>query len=254
MTSPDWTALEQELQAWQDQGLTLPLWWRDDDAIEPTPHLDRLTSLSETLNLPVHLAVIPRDATPALASYIISASQLIPIVHGWAHQNHAPQGQKKAEFGAHRPVEQALADAGRGLDTLRDLLGDAVIPMFVPPWNRITDDITQGLTRLGYTSLSTFKPRSTAEAAPGLAQINSHLDPIHWKGSRSLVPPQQLLDQVTLQLNSRRHGSADSAEPYGILTHHLVHDTAIWDFTEALIRRLLAGPATPWTHAQRTIS
>ncbi|WIY26178.1 polysaccharide deacetylase family protein [Parasedimentitalea psychrophila] len=250
--SPDWTALEQELQAWQDQGLTLPLWWRDDDAIEPTPQLDRLTSLSETLNLPVHLAVIPRDATPALASYIASSSQLIPVVHGWAHQNHAPQDEKKAEFGAHRPIEQALADAGRGLDALRDLLGDAVTPMFVPPWNRITDDITQGLARLGYTSLSTYKPRSTAEAAAYLAQINSHLDPIQWKGSRSLVPPQQLLDQVSRQLNSRRHGLADNAEPYGILTHHLVHDTAIWDFTEALIRRLLGGPATPWTHAQRT--
>jgi len=248
----DWKPLDQELQAWQDQGLTLPLWWRDDDAIEPTSQLDQLTSLSEKLNLPVHLAVIPRDATQALAHDLATSAQLIPVVHGWAHQNHAPQGEKKAEFGAHRPVAQALADAGRGLDTLRALLGEAVTPMFVPPWNRITDDITKGLAGLGYSSLSTFKPRTTPEAAAGLAQINTHLDPIHWKGSRSLVPPQQLLDQVTHQLNARRNGLADNAEPYGILTHHLVHDTAIWGFTEALLSRLLAGPAIVWTHEQRT--
>lgn len=252
MMGTGWKPLEQELQAWQEQGLTLPLWWRDDDAVEPTSHLDQLTSLSQKLNLPVHLAVIPRDATQGLASYITTSSQLIPVVHGWAHQNHAPQGEKKAEFGVHRPVGQALAEAGRGLSTLRDLLGDAVTPMFVPPWNRITDDIVHGLAGLGYSSLSTFKPRAAAEAAPGLAQVNTHLDPIHWKGSRSLVPPQQLLDQVTQQLISRRSGLADNAEPYGILTHHLVHDSAIWDFTEALISRLLAGPAIAWTHEQRT--
>jgi len=250
----DWHPLEQELQAWMDRGLTLPLWWRDDDAIEPTPHLDQLTRLSETLDLPVHLAVIPRDATAALARYIATSSQLIPIVHGWAHQNHAPQGDKKAEFEAHRPVERVLADAGRGLNTLRTLLGKTLTPMFVPPWNRISDDVTLGLAELGYTSLSTFKPRSSPEAAPGLAQINTHLDPIHWKGSRSLVPPQQLLDQVTRQLNARRTGAADAVEPYGILTHHLVHDAAIWDFTASLLSRLLAGPAISWTHPKRTTS
>ncbi|NIZ62025.1 polysaccharide deacetylase [Sedimentitalea sp. CY04] len=248
----DWTGLDQELQSWQDQGLTLPLWWRDDDAIEPTPHLDHLTELSEKLDLPVHLAVIPRDATQALANHLATSSQLIPVVHGWAHQNHAPQGEKKAEFGAHRPVEQAVADAGRGLETLRALLGEDVTPMFVPPWNRISDDVVQELAGMGYTSLSTFKPRTAAEAAPGLQQINTHLDPIHWKGSRSLVPPQQLVDQVTQQLISRRNGLADNIEPYGILTHHLVHDSAIWDFTEALLGRLLTGPATIWTHPQRT--
>jgi len=250
----DWGPLNDELQIWQDQDLTLPLWWRDDDAIEPTPQLDQLTKLSKKLGLPVHLALIPRDATSALAGYVAATSQLIPVVHGWAHQNHAPQGEKKAEFGAHRSVAQTVADADQGLKTLRALFGDQLEPMFVPPWNRISDDLLQGLSGLGYSSLSTFTPRKRAMASPGLAQINTHLDPIHWKGSRSLVPPQQLLDQVTRQLTDRRLGTADSAEPYGVLTHHLVHDAAIWGFTEALIVRLLAGPATPWTTAQRTFS
>ncbi|PCJ10010.1 MAG: polysaccharide deacetylase [Rhodobacteraceae bacterium] len=250
----DWTPLNDELQTWQDQDLTLPLWWRDDDAVEPTPQLDQLTELSKKLGLPVHLAVIPRDATAALAAYVAGTTQLIPVVHGWAHQNHAPQGEKKAEFGAHRALEQSLADADQGLKTLRPLFGDQLEPMFVPPWNRISNDLLQGLAKLGYTTLSTFTPRAQAEAAAGLAQVNTHLDPIQWKGSRSLVPPQHLLDQVTKQLSSRRLGLTDNAEPYGILTHHLVHGAAIWDFTEALISRLLAGPATPWTTSQRTFS
>lgn len=249
----DWTALERELEAWQDQALTLPLWWRDDDAIAPTAQLGQLHALSENLGLPVHLAVIPRDAIAALARDVSSSPQLIPVVHGWAHQNHAPKGDKKAEFGMHRPVQKCLEDAARGLHTLQELFGEALTPMFVPPWNRISDDVISGLAGLGYSSLSTFTPRTHHKAAAGLTQINTHIDPIHWKGDRSLVPPQQLLDQVSRQLHNRRLGLADNAEPYGILTHHLVHDAAIWSFTQALISRLLAGPARPWTFDTRTM-
>jgi hypothetical protein len=39
--TPDWTALDAELAAWDQAGLTLPLWWRDDDAVKPTPALDQ---------------------------------------------------------------------------------------------------------------------------------------------------------------------------------------------------------------------
>ena len=82
-------------------------------------------------------------------------------------------------------------------------------------------------------------------------QINTNLDPIDWNGSRSLAPAERLIAQVAEQLKDRRKGRADMREPYGILTHHLVHDAAIWDFTEALISRLLAGPAVPWTYDER---
>lgn len=251
--TPDWTPLDAELARWMDAGLCLPLWWRDDDAVRPTAELDRLNTLSGRLGLPVHLAVIPAGATPELAAVCASAPQLIPVVHGWAHRNNAPAGEKKAEFGAHRPAEETLADAKRGLETLRAVFGDAVQPLFVPPWNRIGRGTVQGLAGLGYSALSTFKPRKAAEAAPGLVQINTHLDPIAWKTRRALVPPQQLIAQVTGQLADRREGRADNREPYGLLTHHLVHDGAIWAFTEALAARLLAGPARAWAFTERTL-
>ncbi|TLP69269.1 polysaccharide deacetylase [Parasedimentitalea maritima] len=251
--STDWAALDQELQTWVDQGLTLPLWWRDDDAIAPTAELDQLTALSTKLGLPVHLAVIPKGATKTLADYLTETTQLIPVVHGWAHLSHAPKGEKKAEFGAHRPVDEIIKDASQGLRNLQKLFGPELVPMFVPPWNRIAAEVVQELPGLGFTALSTFTPRTAPLAAEGLAQINTHLDPIHWKGSRSVVPPQQLLDQATKQLNARRLGRADNTEPYGILTHHLVHDAEIWRVTEALIARLMAGPACPWTLDTRNL-
>ncbi len=249
--TPDWTALDQELARWQEAGMTLPIWWRDDDAIAPTPQLERLLALSEQLSLPVHLAIIPRDATPELAKRLSGTATAIPVVHGWAHENHAAPDQKKSEFGADRVVDDALDDAERGLKTLERLFGSGLQPMFVPPWNRLSEDLEPWLAGLGYSALSTFTPRSQVKAAPGLLRVNTHLDPIDWKGTRSLVVPALLLSQLVKQLADRRLGKADNDEPYGILTHHLVHDDAIWAFCEDLLRRLLAGPARPWVFEER---
>ena len=63
----NWQPLHQEFAYWRASGLTLPVWWRDDDAITVTPQLDQLVDLSERIGLPVHLAVIPRDADAKLA-------------------------------------------------------------------------------------------------------------------------------------------------------------------------------------------
>lgn len=245
----DWTPLDTELAVWADQRLTLPVWWRDDDAVAPTAALGRLTALSDQTGLAVHLAVIPSAATPALAAAVRANPSLIPVVHGWAHRNHAPQGQKKAEFGAHRTVETMQEETRAGLVRLTSLFGPDVFPMFVPPWNRISPDVVLGLAASGYKAVSTFTPRKTARAAPGLSCINTHLDPIDWKDTRSLVAPDRLITQITGQLADRRLGRADNSEPYGLLTHHLAHDDVIWDFMTTLVTRLMAGPVRPWTAA-----
>ncbi|MFV1465590.1 polysaccharide deacetylase family protein [Phaeobacter sp. JH20_02] len=249
--TPDWTNLDRELARWQEDGLILPLWWRDDDAIAATPQLDRLIEQSQQLALPAHLAVVGRDATSSLANRLAQVDTLVPVVHGWAHQNHAPHGEKKAEFGTHRPIDDVLEDAENALTLLRDLFGDRLRPMFVPPWNRIDAEVEPWLAGLGYSALSTFAPRRRAKAAPGLWQINTHLDPIDWKGTRSLVPPALLLSQLVTQLAARRKGQADVAEPYGILTHHLVQDDVTWTFCSDVIRRLLDGPGRAWVFDER---
>jgi hypothetical protein len=250
--NPDWQQLDQELDRWHEAGLTLPLWWRDDDAVAPSPALDRLASLAQRLDFPVHLAVIPKDATKALADQVHTNPYLIPVVHGWAHFSHASPDDKKAEFGAHRSLAEMRAEAMQGLACLSDLFGPRLMPVFVPPWNRIAPQLVTELAGLGYLALSTFTPRLARLAAPGLVQVNTHLDPIAWKTGRGLVNPDTLINQIVRQLADRRTGQADNDEPYGILTHHLVHDDAIWGFTETLLTRLIAGPARRWAMSELT--
>ncbi len=244
--TPDWRPLAGELARWTRAGLTLPLWWRDDDAIAATPALDKLTELSARLSLPVHLAVIPSLATPSLATHIATTPLLIPLVHGWAHLNHAPKPAKKAEFGAHRPAATMARECADGLARLRALFGPRACPVFVPPWNRIAPDLTRHLHDAGYAALSTFAPRSSEFAAPGLHRINTHLDPVAWHSTRSLADPDRLIAQIVHDLADRRLGRADNTEPYGLLTHHLIHDAALWSFIEELLRRLLDAPVSRW--------
>ncbi len=92
---------------------------------------------------------------------------------------------------------------------------------------------------LGYCGLSGFGDRAAREATPGLIQVNTHLDPIAWRGDRSLTDPDALVAKLARSIDRRLSG-ADHPEPIGVLTHHLAHDEAVWTFCEALLERLAA--------------
>ena len=81
--NPGWTALRAALRALRDDGIAMPLWWRDDDATRPTAALDRLEKLGRDLGMTVHIAVIPEPATEELAAHVAGQETLVPLVHGW---------------------------------------------------------------------------------------------------------------------------------------------------------------------------
>ena len=240
----DWAPLDTELAAWRHAGKALPLWWRDDDATRAGSHLQKLTALAEQIKLPVHLAIVPQGLQLSLVSFVKGNPSVVPLVHGYQHENRAPEGQKKAEFGPAHPdnVERAR----QGLALLRDAFGNRLVPVFVPPWNRIAPETIQALAELGYLGLSTYTARPAREAAPGLVQINTHLDPIDWRGGGGLVDPDVLITRTVDQLRDRRAGKADATEPFGLLTHHIVHDAAIWQFSESFLSCMLDGGAVPF--------
>lgn len=240
---PDWTPLTSELVIWRREGMSLPVWWRDDDAVADTPELERLSRLATDIGLPVHLAVIPKDAQPSLTRALAGQSSLVPVVHGWSHTNHAPEGAKKAEFG--HPRSDARRELSLAVTRLKDQFGAAALPLFVPPWNRIEPGLLPALADAGYSGLSTYGPRDAVLATPGVVQINTHIDPVFWRGERGLVPPDELIAQLVATLRDRRAGRTDAGEPLGLLTHHLVHTADVWDFCGDVLRVLLDGGAVP---------
>jgi hypothetical protein len=82
----------------------------------------------------------------------------------------------------------------------------------------------------GYAGISAFGRRKAVHPGPGLVQVNTHLDPIDWHGTRVLIDPGRLIAMTAEAI------ALD--EPIGLLTHHLVHDEAVWRFCQAFLERL----------------
>lgn len=241
--SAAWQLLDTELRHWRAAGLALPIWWRDDDAIAVTPALYRLTELAQEIDVPCHLAVIPKLVTKNLVAHRAETPLIVPLVHGFAHENHAPKGEKKAEFGHTRPDLEI--EAAMGLQQMESLFGASYLPCFVPPWNRIAPTLVNELAGMGFTCLSTFTSRTARLAAPGLVQINTHVDPINWRAGGGIVDVDVLIERLVALLEDRRSGRTDCSEPLGILTHHLVQDEDTWRFVYRCLKTLLDGGATP---------
>ena len=109
----------------------------------------------------------------------------------------------------------------------------------MPPWNRIAPELSAAasgsrLSRL----LDASGIAARREPAPGLRQINTHIDPIDWRGGRGLLPEDAIVARLAAAIAARLDGDADADEPIGLLTHHLVHDEGVWRFCETLLDRL----------------
>jgi len=237
-----WAPLEAELAAWAAAGRVARFWWRDDDATAPSAPLDRLLALAG--DAPLALAVIPATATDALAERLRTTDSVTVLQHGIAHTNHAAASAKKAELGADRPARALVTALVAGRRRLEVLFGPRFRPVLVPPWNRISGELVALLAHAGFAGLSTAGRQA---GAPGLRQVNSHLDPIDWHGTRRCRPMDELIAEATRHLLARRLEASD--EPIGLLTHHLLDDPVTERFAADLAGIVRSHPAAAWASA-----
>jgi hypothetical protein len=245
-----WARLDAELAAWRDAGRVATLWWRDDDAGRAVAPLRSLLSMADGFEIPLTLATVPADATAETAAMVAGTRRTTVVQHGYAHANHAPAGAKKAELGPERPAAVVVGELAAGRQALEQHFAARFFPALVPPWNRMAPYLAPYLAEMRYRGVSQFGPRARARAAPGLAQVNTHTDIVHWKGPRPrFAGTVKSLDGLTEHLAARRTGAADAEEPTGLLTHHLAHDTDCWRFLEVLLARLKGERALAWLAA-----
>jgi hypothetical protein len=235
---PNWQALADEVARWRDAGRTAELWWRDDDAADAGSSLSGLLALHRQTGVPLALAVIPAHATQALADHLVGETTIDVLQHGYAHVNHALPSEKKIELGPHRPAMVVLGELGTGWLALERLFVSRVLPVLVPPWNRIAPGLVPALPEIGFRGLSTFGPRR-ARPLRGLSEINMHVDLLDWKGGRGFVGEGAALGALVAALARAR---AVSNEPVGILSHHLAMDAEAWDFLRSIWEKTLTMP------------
>lgn len=239
-----WEDLRQELDAWGGDGRCATFWWRDDDAVHPTPPLSRLLDIAAAADTPVALAVIPRDTGEALRADLADRPQAFVLQHGWSHDNHAPDGDRQEEFGVHRPLPAMLDELSRGWTKIAAFA--RAMPVMVAPWNRMDAHLLPYLPDAGLKGVSTLGPRPAAEPAPGVRRVNVHVDIMDWQGTRGFMGLDRTLGQVLDHLRQRRTGAVDGDEPTGLMTHHGYHDDDCWRFIEDFLAFTRDHAAARW--------
>ncbi|MGO7541812.1 polysaccharide deacetylase family protein [Rhizobium ruizarguesonis] len=242
-----WDPLRRELDRWQAAGRVARFWLRDDDAVEPTLALEMLMALAGENEVPLMLAVIPGLTGEALAVRLGEEADVAVAVHGWSHKNHAGLKAKKQELGGARPTEVVLGELGEGFRLLERLHPARFLPVLVPPWNRIDAALIPALPALGFAALSVY---GRAKQDSPMPLLNTHVDIIDWHGTRGGRSEAELVAELVAELRDRFVGSD---EPIGVLTHHLVHDAAAWDFLSALFAVTGGHPAVRWSSASELL-
>ena len=237
-----WRELHAALSERKHAGRPVQFWWRDDDASAPSPALERAVGLSKKYAIPLALAVIPQEAMPELFHGL--HKRVTVLQHGTDHRNRATAGEKKTEYPAAEPAAAALERIAGGMAKLRSVAAQKFIPVLAPPWNRMRADLLDRLPGIGIRGISAYGPQKSREPAPGLRQVNTHVDVVAWRRGRRFVGEAEALTLALKNLSNE--------QPLGWLTHHAVHDAATWDFLERLftlkdVRWLSAAEAFSYT-------
>ena len=229
-------SLEEEIARWDKPA---KLWLRDDDAIAPATALDRLGEFADRFQIPTVIAVIPQLAEKQLARWVEDNRQMKVAMHGISHINHAGVNEKKCELGLHRGRQIIIDELSEHCKRSKDMFGEHFTGMLVPPWNRIDKSLIPELEAIGFSSLSTYGWACSND----ILQINTHVDIIDWKASRSGWPLDKIIDDLCSAL---QHARENNVGPVGILTHHLVHDEKNWQMLSELLEILAAQEKIEW--------
>ncbi len=230
--------LEGELDRWRRLDRRPTLWWRDDDAKEPTIALDRLLGLAK--GRPITLAIVPLGPLAALADRVRGAPGLTVAQHGTDHINRRSAGQPPNEY----PPEAKATDVALAIAAARRRMAAAGLEplLYVPPWNQVDQTLLDALRQVGY---SAYSAASDHQAANGLVQIGAQLDILRWgRASPCFRGETRIWDGLRRRLRAARR-AGQFHHPIGLLTHHLAHDEDAWRFLERFL--IFADDAFQWS-------
>ncbi|HET7477339.1 MAG TPA: hypothetical protein VFJ97_15125 [Dermatophilaceae bacterium] len=214
------------------------IFFRDDDAGWGDDRLALLLRPFVEHGVPVDVAVIPAEVTPALARLLLSQPEQVRLhQHGYAHVNHEGVG-RKYEFGPSRDLEAQRHDIARGRALLLQEFGERLDPVFTPPWNRCTATTAAALHDLGIPVLS------RDHTAPPLYQPNLADVPVtvDWFGKHKGV--RWGWGELARQLAGR----IARETPVGVMLHHAVTDDDELSAVAELVSLISGHPGCVTTH------
>lgn len=213
---------------------TCPVFFRADDCGVPGNIWQEFIQLFLLRRIPLAPSLVPAWITASRWKILAAQTAAAPGLfawhqHGRLHVNHEPSG-KSMEFGPARTREHKRQDLEAGRRRLESLLGDAFVPLFTPPWNRVDGETLELLVELGYAAVSRSR-NASPHAPPELPDIFVNVD-LH---TRKEPTPAAAWTGLLGELES---GAA--AGRLGIMCHHQRMNRAALDWLAGFLS-LLAG-------------
>jgi hypothetical protein len=219
------------------QNTPVRIFFRNDDVDNDEALLRRLLQLFVERNTPINLGVIPGLLTDECAELLAESVGAAPALlvlnqHGWRHQNHEREG-RKCEFGASRAYGEQLADIMQGQARMTEAFGPNWSPVFIPPWNRCTEETRRAIDHLGFRALSA-KQGSSVVTGYQFEEISITLDIYRWSGGARMKSPEEVIGELIAQLSRQ--------QTIGVVLHHKVMDEQAFYFLGSLLDTLAAHP------------
>jgi hypothetical protein len=212
------------------------VFFRADDIAVPSENFSRLISLFIKYGTPLALATIPARLTKDRWKQAMTLASADPSLwcwhqHGWRHENHSREG-KKFEFGQERPYADMERDIAKGMNRLREIMGDMFCPVFTPPWNRCGRNALEILQRLGFKAVSRSEGRKNP-APCGLLEWNVNVD-LHTRREKD---PREGWNNLFAELETGL-----GRDLCGVMIHHQLMNEAAFSFLERFLQTLADRP------------
>ena len=208
------------------------VFFRADDIGAGGKAFDALCRLFRYHEVPLGMAVVPAWLSPTRIEQLFrTADRDHPLwswhQHGWRHVNWQ-RTAKKSEFGQQRPFEKQWRDLWQGKQKMAEVFGDRFVPVFTPPWNRLSLSTLKILQELNFRGVSMTDPLPRGSKTPiELKNLRIQLDLHTRKAQDGLADYQNLLEELSSLLEKK--------EPLGIMIHHQRMTLFAFEFLNELL-------------------
>ena len=214
---------------------TPQVFFRADDIGAGGRAFETLCALFRFHEVPLNLAVVPAWLSEVRRDQLFRAAPLDEPLwswhqHGWRHVNWQRTG-KKCEFGEQRPYEKQWRDISQGQQKMRDIFGSYFVPVFTPPWNRLSFLTLRILQDLQFKGVSLWGPFPRGHKPPiALKNLRIQIDLHTRKAAEGEADYRALLEELKTFLAKR--------DPVGVMIHHQRMNLLAFQFLHELLSLL----------------
>ncbi|MCU0587475.1 MAG: polysaccharide deacetylase family protein [Syntrophobacteraceae bacterium] len=208
------------------------IFFRADDIGAGGRAFEALCHLFRDHQTPLAMAVVPAWLSQVRKEQLFRSAPVDEPLwgwhqHGWRHVNWQRTG-KKSEFGEQRPFEKQWRDIWQGRQKMEEIFQARFIPVFTPPWNRLSPLTVKILQQLHFEGISLAGPLPRGARPPsGLTNLRVQVD-LHTRKERD---PEKdyldLLEEMTSIMGRK--------EPVGIMIHHHRMSRFAFEFLHELL-------------------